>query len=544
MGRPRLGLHTKILLFQVGLTLGVVALLCGAVLFILSSLVSEQYGARVLGVAQSVAQMPSIRNAFDDPDPSATIQPLAEAVRVATGVAFVVVANRDQVRYSHPNPERIGQVLSTDGQLALDGLAYVTTERGTLGESIRAKVPILDGDGEVIGAVSVGILADVLAEVVSRNWALILGVGVLSLALGAAGSYGLARHIKRQIFNLEPAEIAALVEQREALLHGIREGVVAVDMHGALTLVNDEAARLLNVDPEWLGHAVEGVLPQLGLQEVLVTRRSVSDQTVLANGRAIVVSRMPVETRGMLVGAIATFRDHTEMQALVRELNGTRSYLDALRAQAHEFANKLHTVAGLVELGLYGEAKSYIHDATAHQQELVENLPRRVADSSVLALLVGKASVAAERGIHFSVSAETHVGPLADAGAAVSTVLGNLVENAFDAVAGRPERRVQIHLEDTDEMLTLRVADSGAGLARDALPRLFEDGYSTKSVPGGPHRGLGLALVRRVVEGVGGEVRARNADDGGAEFSVCMPLGTAVPAEPAPDSRVLLPLAS
>lgn len=516
----RLPLRSKILLIQVATVLLVVSLGSLASINVLARVVEQQSGDRVLGVAHTVALMPAIRQAFDAPDPSAVIQPLAEAVRVRTGVTFVVVANRDQVRYSHPVPARIGQLLSTDGQLALDGTPVVTAETGTLGRSIRAKVPILDDDGQIIGMVSVGILQDRLEDLLKSYWPQIAASALAALLLGLGISFGLASHVKRQIFGLEPAEIAALLEQREAMLHGIREGVVAIDRRGMVTVANDEARRLLDLNGQVEGRPVADVLPDAELLDVVATETPQEDRLALVNGRVLVVNRMPVRLRGQLVGAIATFRDRTEVQQLTQELDGTRSHLEALRAQAHEFANRLHTISGLIELGWAERAVALINQTTQQQQALIEELPGRLGDPSLAALLVGKASVASERGITFSVAADSRLEPLGGAGPDLVTIVGNLVENAFEAIEGRARRQVNVRLRDEHDEAVIEVRDSGPGVSAEDLPHIFEDGFSTKLPARGP-RGIGLALVRRSVERLGGVVVVSN--EGGAVFTVRVP---------------------
>jgi two-component system CitB family sensor kinase len=512
----RFGLHAKVLAIQLAIVLGVAVAVSAAFVGILGRVVETQYGERVMAVANAVALMPAVRDAIDDPDPAATIQPLAEAIRRADGLSFVVVANRDRIRLSHPVPERIGEPLSTDNTPALEGTAYVTTETGTLGRSIRAKVPIYK-DGEVVGTVSVGVLVDQLNDLLLSYWRQMALVLLAALGGGALISYLLSSHIKRQIFGLEPAEIAALVEQREAMLHGIREGVLAIDRRGVITLANDQARRLLDLPDDAVGRPVAELLPESTLPRVIETGEAQQDQLTLAhNGRAIVVNRMPVRLRGQLVGAVSTFRDQTEVQRLARELNGTRGHLEALRAQAHEFANKLHTVAGLLELGWPDEAIRLIKATTHEQQRLIDDLPTRIADPALAALLVGKASVAVERGIALVVTPESRLS--ADGGLAedLVTIVGNLVENAFDAVEGRPKRRVEVDLREDGDQVVLVVRDTGPGVPAEVVGRIFEDGFTTKAAPG--TRGVGLALVKRSVARWGGSVAVR--EGGGAVFEV------------------------
>jgi two-component system CitB family sensor kinase len=523
------GLHATVLAIQVAIVLAVVAVVSAAFLGILTRVVAQQSGERVLGVAHAVALMPAIRDAIDEPDAADTIQPLAEAVRQAAGLTFVVVANRDKIRLSHPNPERIGQEVSTDPQPALDRAAYVISERGTLGQSIRAKVPIYDEDGEVIGAVSVGILDAEVQDLVRSYWPALALIALGALAGGGLISFLLSSHIKRQIFGLEPREIAGLLEQREAMLHGIREGVVAIDGQGAITLVNDEARRLLDLTEAVIGRAIAEVLPESGLPDVLATGRPQQDGLTLArSGRAIVVNRMPVRLHDHLVGAIATFRDQTDVQRLARELTGTRGHLDALRAQAHEFANRLHTISGLIELGLLDRAVSLIRATTDQQQQLIEDLPLRIGDPALAALLVGKSSVAVERGINMQISPTSRLGVVGEVSGDLLTIVGNLIENAFDATDGQTERVVDLDIREEAAGVRIAVRDSGPGIPPDDLGRLFESGFTTKDGPPGAH-GIGLALVRRSVSRWGGELMVRN--DGGAVFEVWLPLGTG-PARP------------
>jgi two-component system CitB family sensor kinase len=234
----------------------------------------------------------------------------------------------------------------------------------------------------------------------------------------------------------------------------------------------------------------------------------------------MVVNRMPVHVRGELVGAIATFRDQTEVQRLASELSGARSHLDALRAQAHEFANKLHTISGLIEMGRTERAVALVRATTQQQQALIEELPQRIQEPAVAALLLGKTSVAAERGVTLDVAADSRLGPAGELADDLVTAVGNLIENAFDAVEGRPARIVRVEIGDDGTAIRARVRDSGPGVHPDLLQRIFEQGFTTKQ--DGVHgRGLGLALARRSVARWGGELNVRNQD--GAVFELVLP---------------------
>jgi two-component system CitB family sensor kinase len=347
---------------------------------------------------------------------------------------------------------------------------------------------------------------------------------VAAVTLGGLGSLLLARHLKSQTFGLEPAEIASLLEQREAILHGIREGAVAVDPDGRITLVNDEARRLLALEPSSVGRQVEEIVGPGRVRDVLLGTLDRPDQLVLTDGRVLVANRMPVFIHGVVTGAVVTFRDRTELAEVLRELEGVRTVTDALRAQAHEFSNRMHTVVGLIELGRHAEAITMsTEDAVVHQ-ELIETLLGRVGDPTLSALLLAKGVVASERGISLRLADDTLlVGELRDPHDLV-TVIGNLVDNAFDAVAAGPTtngRWVDVAVRTDGDAIVVRVHDSGPGIAPAIQDRLFEEGFTTKEPGSQPMRGLGLALVQQVVRRRGGSLSV--STEGGAVFTVRLP---------------------
>lgn len=520
MGR-HLRLSTQTLLLQLGIVALTLLVVLAAWFFTSRAELVEQYGERALAIADAVAALPSVAESLDEPDPTATLQPLGEAVRTASGMSFVVITDRDGVRMSHPDPAELGQRVSTDPSAPLAGQRTIEVDTGTLGRSVRGKSPILGADGDVIGIVSVGVLqAQVTAQFVEGLPTAVLFV-VPALALGIAGSLLLARRIKRLTFGLEPYEIAALLEQREAMLHGIREGVVALDRDGRLVLVNDEAARLLELPARWSGKRPDEVLPDGKRRALLSGTEQASDAVLLVGGKVLLANRMPVDVRDERVGTVVTVRDRTELEDLSRELDSLRDAADALRAQAHEFTNRLHTIAGLIELGHHDEAVSAVTEAALGHQRLAESVAAQVRDPALAALLLVKAAVAAERRVELSLTGDSLVArDLADPHPAL-TIVGNLVDNALDAVTSTAGGgRIEVRVRVADGALSVRVADSGPGFDPADAERLFEQGYSTK---GGPHRrGLGLAMVRQTAQRRGGTYRVHN--DGGAVFEVHLPL--------------------
>jgi len=368
--RPR-SVSTQLLLLQVGVVAATVIIGAFASYALVSSQIDEQYKQRALAIAYAVAATPDIVEVMEEPDPSRTIQPIAEAIRRSVGADFVVVANKEGIRYSHPNPQNIGKRVSTDPSTALAGDVYVGYQEGTLGRSLRAKVPILK-NGDVVGIVSVGFLAAQLADKLAQALPTMILTVVLALALGIGGSLVLARRLDRQTFGLGSREIAGLLEQRDAMLHGIREGVLALDPSGRVTIANDEARRLLDLPASVEQSSLHDLVPEGRVRDVLDGTAPGSDQVVLARGRVLVANRMPVTIRGAAVGAVVTLRDRTELERVLRELDTERGLAQALRAQAHEFSNKLHVIGGLIELGKLDDATRFVAETSLVQQELVE----------------------------------------------------------------------------------------------------------------------------------------------------------------------------
>src|SRR6266849_5032161 len=411
--RPRLSLASQILIFQLAIVLG--ALIIGAAASYIneSRQLDQRYEQRSLTIARSVAGMPSVGDGLRDSDPPRTLQPLAEGIRKASGASFVVIAGANGIRYSHPNPAMIGKPIDEDFHTVLAGHTWIGVEHGTLGVSARGKAPIFDGQNRVIGIVSVGFLEATLSQQLAAMLPQLALYMLVALALGVAGSILLAQRLKRQTFGLEPGEIAALLEQREASLHGIREGTVATDIEGRITLINDEA----------------------------------------------------------------------------------------LRAQAHDFSNRLHTIAGLIELGRQEEAIQLTTESSSVSQDLTESLLERVGDPVLGALLLGKSAVAAERGIQFRLSPDSRLDGDAGHPRDLITVVGNLIDNALDAAAtssnGGP-RWVEVSIRKEDGDVLIQVHDSGPGIGLGETERIFSEGYTTKLASPGSRRGLGLALVKQV----------------------------------------------
>lgn len=508
---------------QLAITTGVTALATGLFLAPLSAEFDNRATQRALAIAQSTAVQPGLADLLGSgtrPTADGPVQQRAERVRQASGASYVVVLDTRGIRWSHSTPGRIGQRVSTDPGPALSGHEVRHIDVGTLGRSARGKVPLRDDRGRVVGAVSVGIGYNSVHDRLLAAVPELLAYAGGALGVGALAALLVSRRLQKQTHDLAFSDISALLSEREAMLHGIREGVVALDRKDRIRLINDEAQRLLELRPEDTGRPLEEALGPGRTTEVLAGRVTGADLLTVRSSRVLVANRMPTDDGG----AVATLRDRTELELLGRELDGSRGLVDALRAQDHEHANRLHILLGLLELGLYDEAVDYVSEAVGVHRTTAEQITGRVRDPLLAALLVGKATVAAERGVALRLAPGTLLPDRLVDPRELVTVVGNLVDNALDAAAGSRDARVELEVDTFDATgVRLRVCDSGPGIPYEQRELVFAEGWSTKPPPAHGKRGLGLALVRRLAERHGGGARVGEAAGGGAEFTVMLP---------------------
>ena len=334
-----------------------------------SEMAKEDLEHRAIVIARTVAGASDVIQALSDAQTrdSGVVQAFAESIRTANGVQFIVVMDKDGIRLSHPDPSLIGQhFIGGDEARALSGQESISMAKGTLGKSVRAFSPVTDADGQLIGAVSVGVsLEDVNLAVRKNRWIIYWGI-IVSGILGVSGAVLLARRLKRMMLGMEPDEIACLLEERSAMLQSAKEGIIAVDANGCITLINKEASRLLGV--KQAGGSSRDTCPMLRLETVLETGETLNDMEIVQEEATLLANVLPVKVRGKTVGAIATFRDKTEIDVLVERLSGVSLYVEALRAQTHEFMNKLHVLAGLNHMRRYDRLEEYLGGIIEHFQ--------------------------------------------------------------------------------------------------------------------------------------------------------------------------------
>ena len=541
--RIDLRLATQVLLLQ----LAVVVLTLGIAFALLAVIYHErminEYGNRSLDIARVMAASPAVRTQVADLDgkvPPADelargpLQRVATQVQQGTGVLFVVITNDRGIRLTHPNAIELGKPVSTDPSSALAGREEVVQQTGTLGPSIRAKVPVYapESTTRVVGQLSVGMSTSSVYEILQHEQRLAALTAGPALFAGVVLSVMLARRWREQTMDLQPDEMTELVRTQEAVLHGIGEGVLATDADGNTTFVNDEARTLLGLrGADSMGHPVGdiGLTPR-----VLEVLRSVDPTPTLANvgDRVLVVSARPVSREGRELGTVLVVRDRTDVESLTRQLDAVQVMSTVLRAQRHEYANRLHLLNGLLHSGHTEQAARYLEELLG-AGPLGSALPGidAIRDSYLQALLAGKAAAVREAGVSLRIGANTWVPGRLALPVEVTTVLGNLIDNAIEAArTGRSSVKVvEVELLQENTTLHMVVADSGDGVEPALVDEIFIEGTSTKppsDLPGG--RGIGLTLSRQIARGLGGDIQltSRGNSDAelcGAEFIARLP---------------------
>lgn len=533
-------LRTQVLILQLSVITVSLGVGFGVVIAGADDRARAEYADRALAIARSVASDDALRTAVAaqegtrlDVAALRTAEPatLAAAVRARTGALFVVIANADGIRLAHPEASELGRRVSTDPTRVLSGAEDVTTDRGTLGESVRAKVPVFDDRHRVIGLVSVGISTERVGRQTRRDIATTTLVALAALAVGALGSVLLSRRWRRLTLGLEPDQLAELLREQGAVLHSLADGVLAVDPAGTVRVVNDRARQLLDVT-EPVGIAVDrlDLPPRIATVLAEATGEPV---TATVGERIVVVSAHRAEADGRDLGTVLSAIDRTDVARLADEVDSIRTMSTALRAQRHETANRFHVLAGLLRHGHDAEALEYLDEliGSGPTGEPVVGLAN-VDEPHLHAFLEAKAAQARERGVQLTLGDQTWLqGYSLTDPATATTVIGNLVDNALDAAldaatdaatdtatSGR-DPVVQVELITDDDTLVVTVADSGDGIGLADPQSVFEDGVTTKDVgdPVTGGRGLGLAIARRVARRVGGDIVI--ADPGGSHGS-------------------------
>jgi sensor histidine kinase regulating citrate/malate metabolism len=492
----------------------------------------DQAASTSMTVAASVAANPFVHSALATVNPSSLLEPYAVATVKATSTDFITIMKLDRTRYTHPNPAEIGKPFIGTIAPALAGRSFTETYTGTLGPSVRAVVPIRDDSGTIIALVSAGVEVRNINAALWPRLPVVIFAGAATMLLGAVASWLLSRYLRRVTWGRGPVEMSRMFAYYEGVLNSVHEGLVLVDRERRVVLYNDHAAELLGL-PTHDGPSNPTPLADLDIagdvKELLASGAHVADAVYSTDDRILIINQEVAISNivgypARAMGTVASLRDHTELRRLSGELQTMRTLSDALRSQSHEFANRLHTIISLIELGHPRDALKFASHQLDAGQQLVDQLAGTIDEPALAALLLGKSAHALERGIQLQIDIPAELGELGIDPVDIVTIIGNLVDNAMDAAsltdhedaAGRSVA-VTVHRTPTGE-LRIRVADNGPGVADSRLA--FEQGFSTKE-SGSMGRGFGLALVRQSVQRLGGAITVAN--EGGAVFTVTLP---------------------
>ena len=513
----------------------------------------DEAGRRMAAVATAVADNPLVLEAADAADPTALLQPYALKVTEDADADFITIMAPDRTRWTHPRDEELGKPYIGSIDAALNGQVFTEMTAGTLGPSVRTIAPVRDADGTVRALVAAGVTVRTVDIAVSGRLPALVAIGLALLAGGAAASWLLGRYLRQVTRGWGPEQLAQLFAYYESVLHSVREGVILIDPRGKVVMYNDQAAELLGLTPrasdgtgspgasDGGGRQEAPSLAELplaaSLRELFESGRTALDEIHLTGSRVLVVNQGPAVGPGSaggrgsaaVYGTVATIRDRTEIESLGSELETMRTLSDALRAQTHEHANRLHTIVSLMELGRGTEALAFATQDLELSQRLTDDVVGSLEEPVLGALIMGKAAEAHERGVELTLNtAGTGSGPAGVSGLAVQdlvAILGNLLDNAIDAAAEAPAPKlVELTVETSPGALEITVEDSGPGIDPQAVEDIFRHGFSTKA-PGPFGRGLGLALVRQAVQRLGGTMTITSP--AGALFRVTLPTSPA-----------------
>jgi two-component system, CitB family, sensor histidine kinase MalK len=473
-------------------------------------------------VARTVAHSTIVKDGLENRKNEGEIQDYTLDIQKSAEVLFVVVMDMNGIRKSHPNQEQIGKhFVGGDEKDVLRGKESLSISEGTLGQSVRAFSPIYNEDDQQIGAVAVGISLNRVEEALNQSHNNILTGSVIGIVVGIIGALIIARYIKKILFGLEPGSIAKILEERNTMLQSVHEGVVAVNRDTTISLVNKSALRIftkagLDVNP--VGLPIKEFMPLSRLETVMKTGKPELNEEQIINGVSILENRVPLIVNGEVAGAISTFRDKTDVNRLAEQLTGVKSYAEALRAQSHEFMNKMHVILGLVKMKDYSRLNQYIKELVSINMDEVSAISSNIKDPALAGFIMGKLSHAREKGVELTVDCRNVIPEPMEPEVThhLITIIGNLLDNSIEATSECIEREVLLELTYEDTTLELIVTDSGQGITEDIIDDIFQKGYSSK----GTGRGYGLFLVRESLNELAGHLHVESKEKSGTTMIV------------------------
>ncbi|MBB6453525.1 two-component system sensor histidine kinase DctS [Salirhabdus euzebyi] len=526
MSLKRMPIRWKITILSSGVVL--FSILVIMIIYIGNTIESkkEELSDHAMITGRTVANLPGIIQNISLSEGWNTINPIVERIRTVNNANYIVVLNMNRIRFSHPNDKMLGTISSgRDEGPAFAEHSYVTTAKGELGKVVRAFVPIMDEKHEQIGVVIVGNVLPSPTDILLDTKEEIFLILFLTIVFGIIGSWLLAHHIKEQTYQLEPHEIVQLLVERTAIFQAMNEGIIAVDRDNKIIIFNEKAKKILGVEGNIIGIDANTIVKEIELSFVIEKGREVYNEEIRIGDKLIMSSRVPILVDQEVIGAVVVFQDRTEVTQMAEELTGVKAFVDALRVQNHEHMNKLHTIAGLIQLNQNKKALNFVFETTERQEELLKFLGKGMRDYSIAGLLISKISRGRELGIEVSIDEYSQLKqyPMLLDQHDFVLLLGNLIENAFDSFdqVEREEKWIDILIEQNNTYCKVIVEDNGIGLKEDEKKRIFEKGFTTKGEKGS---GIGLYLVNKVIEKGMGEVEVISYYGEGTSFIITFPM--------------------
>ncbi|WNF36690.1 sensor histidine kinase [Bacillaceae bacterium IKA-2] len=451
-----------------------------------------------------------------------SINQIVEPIRGTHNADYIVVLDMERIRHSHPVSTMIGKVsLGSDQNPAFAEHIYTTKARGEAGTAIRAFAPILNEKHQQIGVVVAGFILPTFFEVLASLKSEIILTSSLSLLFAGLGALILAYHIKKQMFHLEPYEIAKMLVERTETFNAMQEGFIAIDSKEKITIFNNKAKAMFSISEDVVGKNIREIISDTMLPKILHMETPFFNKEIQVQKLNLLSSHIPIKVNNEAVGAVAIFQDLTEMKNLAEELTGVKAFVSALRVQNHEHINKLHTIAGLIQLGNKDNALNYVLQETDEQSELTRFLSKNIKDDSISGLLLSKVSRGKELGIMVNINRRSMLTsfPKGLDHHDFVIILGNLIENAFDSFKNisDTEKEIFVSIEQSEHTLMLLIEDNGSGISDEDVSNIFKDGFSTKH---GKNQGIGLHLVKQIVNNGHGVIDVESKLGEGATFYV------------------------
>lgn len=493
----------------------------------IDDMIKTSLGNQAMAVAKMTAQKGQIINAFKDSNPSLTIQPITEEIRKATGAGYVVIGNKENIRYSHHITKYIGKPMGTSNKPVFENNASIIYEgTGISGKAIKAKTPIYNENGEIIGVSSVGFLTSEVEEKIHTYRIKLLQSAIFILLVGIAGAVIISKRIKKLIFNLEPEEITYLFKEKEATLESIRDATVAVNKDGEVTSINKRARELLKHDEIEKGMRIEHSRLKALIKTVMEKHQNTVNHKIIFGDQLYLVDASPILEKQRTRGAVLTIRPVSEIEEIIDEVSKVQNVSDHIRSQNHEYLNKLNTIYGLITLEQYEEARNLISEEVKERQDIVVFLTSSVKDPFIAACLLGKINRSKELKVDLEIDKDSNLESIP---AALNTkllvsILGNLIDNAMEAAirAHSYGASVKVSFTDIGSEIIFDIEDNGNGIPEEWQDLIFNQGFTTKE---GENHGLGLAIVNNALKQLDGEIFISTSDSGGARFTIVLPKG-------------------